>query len=73
MRRIHKGSLARLGGGHHRRIPGCYPARGSRVLPLVAWALSVGFRLPAQTSDRSGQEERSRPLGLQQDLKVGER
>ena len=72
MGQIHKGSLSRLGGGQHRRIPGCHPARGSRVLPLVAWARSVGFRLPAQTPDRSGQEERPRSLGLEQDLKVRE-
>lgn len=69
MGQIHKGSLARLGGGHHRRIPGCRPAGGSWVLPLIDFALSDGLRFSAQASDRARQEERPGP-GLEQGLKV---
>lgn len=48
MGQIHGGSLARGGGGHHRRIPGFHLVRGSRVLLLVTLALAVGANLTAQ-------------------------
>ena len=73
MGQIHKGSLTRLGGGNHRRIPRCHPAGGSQVRPLIAWAQSVGFRLSAHASDWAGQAELARHLGLEQGLKVRER